>query len=212
MNSPIAINRLRIILVDDTPARASLLEEALAACGHRVLATLPSASGLLKQVECQRPDAVIVDLESPDRDVLEAMSLLNHHQPLPVLMFAASDDPEQIQRAVKAGVSAYIVDGLASHRVRSLIDVAIARFHEYQALRQELADARQALAGKDTVERAKQLLMRHRQLNEDDAHRALQKLAMERGRKLVAVAREVVDILQWLEREPSQDPMSVNSP
>lgn len=85
-----------------SPARASLLEEALAACGHRVLATLPSASGLLKQVECQRPDAVIVDLESPDRDVLEAMSLLNHHQPLPVLMFAASDDPEQIQRAVKA--------------------------------------------------------------------------------------------------------------
>jgi response regulator NasT len=183
------------MLVDDTRERAALVEQALADAGFEVVCSLTSAQGLMKQVADHEPDVVIVDLDSPDRDMLEHMSILNEHIPRPVVMFAEQGDSSTIEKAIRSGVSAYVVDGLEPDRVRPIIDVAVARFREFQALRHELEDTRTRLADRQVIDRAKALLIQHRKLGEEEAYHAMRKLAMNNSRRLVDVARDIVDML-----------------
>lgn len=186
------------MLVDDTPARAAMLEQALTDCGFEVVCRMASAQGLMKQVAEHQPDVVIVDIESPDRDMLEHMTVLNQHLPKPVIMFAEQGDSNTIDRAIRAGVSAYVVDGLNPDRVRSIVDVAVARFREFQALRNELKQTRTRLADRQVIDKAKALLMQHRQMDEDEAYHAMRKLAMDRSQRLVDVANDMVSVLGLL--------------
>ncbi|MEP2591379.1 MAG: ANTAR domain-containing protein [Marinobacter sp.] len=186
------------MLVDDTPARAAMLEQALTDCGFEVICRMASAQGLMKQVAEHQPDVVIVDIESPDRDMLEHMTVLNQHLPKPVIMFAEQGDSNTIDRAIRAGVSAYVVDGLNPERVRSIVDVAVARFREFQALRNELQQTRTRLADRQVIDKAKALLIQHRQMDEDEAYHAMRKLAMDRSQKLVDVANDIVSVLGLL--------------
>ena len=186
------------MLVDDTPARAAMLEQALTDCGFQVICRMASAQGLMKQVAEHQPDVVIVDIESPDRDMLEHMTVLNQHLPKPVIMFAEQGDSNTIDRAIRAGVSAYVVDGLNPERVRSIFDVAVARFREFQALRNELQQTRTRLADRQVIDKAKALLIQHRQMDEDEAYHAMRKLAMDRSQKLVDVANDIVSVLGLL--------------
>ncbi|HBM24853.1 MAG: ANTAR domain-containing protein [Alcanivorax sp.] len=186
------------MLVDDTPARAAMLEQALTDCGFQVICRMASAQGLMKQVAEHQPDVVIVDIESPDRDMLEHMTVLNQHLPKPVIMFAEQGDSNTIDRAIRAGVSAYVVDGLNPERVRSIVDVAVARFREFQALRNELQQTRTRLADRQVIDKAKALLIQHRQMDEDEAYHAMRKLAMDRSQKLVDVANDIVSVLGLL--------------
>ncbi|HIK75500.1 MAG TPA: ANTAR domain-containing protein [Alcanivorax sp.] len=186
------------MLVDDTPARAAMLEQALTDCGFEVVCRMASAQGLMKQVAEHQPDVVIVDIESPDRDMLEHMTVLNQHLPKPVIMFAEQGDSNTIDRAIRAGVSAYVVDGLNPERVRSIVDVAVARFREFQALRNELQQTRTRLADRQVIDKAKALLIQHRQMDEDEAYHAMRKLAMDRSQKLVDVANDIVSVLGLL--------------
>jgi|TARA_R100000655_G_scaffold57778_1_gene96151 response regulator NasT len=188
----------RVMLVDDTPARAAMLEQALTDCGFEVICRMASAQGLMKQVAEHQPDVVIVDIESPDRDMLEHMTVLNQHLPKPVIMFAEQGDSNTIDRAIRAGVSAYVVDGLNPERVRSIVDVAVARFREFQALRNELQQTRTRLADRQVIDKAKALLIQHRQMDEDEAYHAMRKLAMDRSQKLVDVANDIVSVLGLL--------------
>jgi len=187
-----------VMLVDDTPARAAMLEQALTDCGFEVVCRMASAQGLMKQVAEHQPDVVIVDIESPDRDMLEHMTVLNQHLPKPVIMFAEQGDSNTIDRAIRAGVSAYVVDGLNPDRVRSIVDVAVARFREFQALRNELQQTRTRLADRQVIDKAKALLIQHRQMDEDEAYHAMRKLAMDRSQKLVDVANDIVSVLGLL--------------
>ena len=159
---------------------------------------MASAQGLMKQVAEHQPDVVIVDIESPDRDMLEHMTVLNQHLPKPVIMFAEQGDSNTIDRAIRAGVSAYVVDGLNPERVRSIVDVAVARFREFQALRNELQQTRTRLADRQVIDKAKALLIQHRQMDEDEAYHAMRKLAMDRSQKLVDVANDIVSVLGLL--------------
>ena len=186
------------MLVDDTPARAAMLEQALTDCGFQVICRMASAQGLMKQVAEHQPDVVIVDIESPDRDMLEHMTVLNQHLPKPVIMFAEQGDSNTIDRAIRAGVSAYVVDGLNPERVRSIVDVAVARYREFQALRNELQQTRTRLADRQVIDKAKALLIQHRQMDEDEAYHAMRKLAMDRSQKLVDVANDIVSVLGLL--------------
>ena len=188
----------RVMLVDDTPARAAMLEQALTDCGFEVVCRMASAQGLMKQVAEHQPDVVIVDIESPDRDMLEHMTVLNQHLPKPVIMFAEQGDSNTIDRAIRAGVSAYVVDGLNPDRVRSIVDVAVARFREFQALRNELQQTRTRLADRPVIDKAKALLIQHRQMDEDEAYHAMRKLAMDRSQRLVDVANDIVSVLGLL--------------
>ncbi|HES76664.1 MAG TPA: response regulator, partial [bacterium] len=121
---------LRILLIDDFTSRAAILEQALSDAGHTIIARLGSTLDLPRQVHDLQPDVVIIDLDSPDRDTLENMSIVTRDNPRPIILFSAQDDSDTIQQAVRAGVSAYIVDGLSAKLVRPIIDVAIARFRE----------------------------------------------------------------------------------
>jgi two-component system, response regulator / RNA-binding antiterminator len=189
---------LRVMLVDEKPERSEELERALADAGYEVVAALSGSDDLRARIAALAPDVIIVDMQSPSRDVLESMRRIHEELPRPVVMFVDESDEDSIRAAVRAGVSAYVVDGLKGRSVRPVVEVAIARFEEFQALRSELASARTSLADRKLVERAKGILMRRRNLDEDGAYALLRKTAMDRKRKLVEVAREVIAMAELL--------------
>ena len=153
---------------------------------------------LSDQVLATKPDVIFIQADSPSRDTLEHLATMNRDCPRPVLLFSQDTDSEMIRRAVKAGVSSYVVDSVTPERLDSLVEVAIAQFEEFQHLRAELDDANRKLSERILVDRAKGLLMKARGLDEDAAYHALRKLAMERGRKLAEVARDVIDMASLL--------------
>ncbi len=184
---------LSVLIVDDSPERAEILRTALEQAGYQVAAALESPLALLKAVDSVKPDIIIIDTESPSRDVLEHVVIVSRDQPRPIVMFSSDDAPESIRDAVRAGVSAYIVDGLSGARVKSIVDVAVARFEEYQRVLGELAEANLKLSERKLVDRAKGILMKNRGLNEEEAYHALRKLAMSSKKRMGDVAQSVID-------------------
>jgi response regulator NasT len=184
--------------VDENPQRAVLVKSALVAAGYTVTAHLESTSGLQAQVREVAPDVIVIDRDSPDRDTLEHVCLVTRDDPRPVVLFTDDGDRSMIRDAVRAGVSAYVIGGLSSERLRPVLDVAVARFEEHQALRNELAEAKASLAGRKLIDRAKGLVMQQRQCSEEQAYTALRKLAMDRNRRLVDVAQDVIEMAKLL--------------
>jgi response regulator NasT len=189
---------MRVLVVDESPERAELLREGLRLAGHEVTATLSSPLALLKTIDELAPDVIVIDTESPSRDVLEHLVFVSQHTPRPVVMFASDGAPETIRAATRAGVSAYVVDGLDASRIKAIVDAAVARFEDFQALRTQLAEANLKLSERRLVERAKGLLMKSRGLDEEAAYGALRKMAMDRKLKLADVAQRVVDAADLL--------------
>jgi response regulator NasT len=189
---------MRVLVVDESDERAALLGDALTAAGHEVVATLSSPLELLRAVETKLPDVIVIDTESPTRDVLEHVVIVSQSSPRPIVMFASDAGGVAIRDAVRAGVSAYVVDGMDSSRVNSIVEVACARFEEFQRLKIELAEANLKLSERKLVERAKGLLMQSRGLSEDDAYHALRKLAMAKKQRLGDVAQQVIDTAELL--------------
>ncbi|MGH8692532.1 MAG: ANTAR domain-containing response regulator [Burkholderiales bacterium] len=189
---------MRVLVVDESAERAEILRAALLDAGHEVAASLSSPLALLKTIEDLQPEVIVIDTDSPSRDVLEHLVVLSQHTPRPVIMFTSDATPETIRRAVRAGVSAYVVDGLDPTRVQSIIEAAVARFEELQDLRGQLAEANLRLSERKLVERAKGLLMKSRNLDEEAAYAALRKAAMDRKLKLSEVARQLIDAADLL--------------
>lgn len=189
---------MRVLVVDESDERAALLREALTAAGHEVAASLSSPLELLRAVDALKPDVIVIDTESPTRDVLEHVVIVSRASPRPIVMFANDAGGAAIRDAVRAGVSAYIVDGLDSSRVNSIVEVACARFEEYQKLKIELAEANLKLSERKLVERAKGLLMQSRGLSEDEAYHALRKLAMSKKMRLGEIAQQVIESAELL--------------
>jgi response regulator NasT len=144
------------------------------------------------------PDVIVIDTESPSRDVLEHLVVMSQHTPRPVVMFASDGAVETIREAVRAGVSAYVVDGLDPARVRPIVDAAVARFEELQGLREQLAEANLRLDERKLIERAKGILMKARGLDEEEAYRALRRMAMDKNRRIGEVARNVIEMADLL--------------
>ena len=189
---------MRVLVVDESAERAEMLRAALRSAGYEVAASLSSSLTLLATIEKLQPDVIVIDTDSPSRDVLEHLVVMSEHTPRPVVMFASDGAPETIRAATRAGVSAYVVDGLDESRIKAIVDAAVARFEGFQALRAELAEANQKLAERKLVERAKGLLMKSRNLDEEAAYAALRKMAMDRKLKLADVAQKVVEAADLL--------------
>jgi response regulator NasT len=192
---------LSILLVDEDPERAVILTEALQGQGYKLVARLAPRDLSARKVQEIAPDVIIVDMESPSRDTIESMRQINADQPRPVVMFVDQSDEGMIEQAMQAGVSAYIIDGLNVKRVKPILDVAIARFREFQALRDELKKTKATLAERKLIDRAKGLLMRERNLSEDEAYAALRKLAMDRQQRLVDVAEALLAFADVLKKK-----------
>jgi len=189
---------MRVLVVDESPERADSLREGLRRAGYEVSASLSSAGSLLAAIEQLEPDVIVIDTESPSRDVLEHLVVMTQHTPRPVVMFSNDSAPETIREAVRAGVSAYVVDGMDPDRIRAIIDVALAQFEDFQRLREELAEANLKLAERKLVERAKGLLMKSRSLDEKAAYALLRKFAMDRKLRLGEVAQQLIDAADLL--------------
>ena len=189
---------MRVLVVDESLERAEIVREGLERAGHEVSASLTSPLALLKTIERVQPDVIVIDTDSPSRDVLEHLVMVSQHTPRPVVMFTSDGSEQAIRAATRAGVSAYVVDGLDQHRIKTIVDVAVARFEEMQGLREQLAEANTRLAERKLIERAKGLLMKSRNLDEEAAYSALRKAAMDRKLKLSEVAQRVVDAADLL--------------
>lgn len=183
------------MLVDDLPERAAIVESNLVAAGYHVVSRLPNASGLLFQIEQHRPDIILIDLQSPGRDVLESLSVINAHNPTPVVMFSEQEDPGFIKQAVDAGVSAYLMGGFDPKRVKPVIDVAMAQFRSFQSLREALDTTRDRLESLSIIDKAKSLLIKQHQFTEQEAHQQLRSLSMNSNQSMQQAAQSVVAIL-----------------
>ena len=189
---------MRVLLMDQTLERAALLKHALQESGCCIVAHVFDSIDLSGLVRDLQPDIIILDTESPDRDTLEHLCVISRDQPRPIVMFTQDDDSTKIKAAICAGVSAYVVNGLESERLRPIMEVAVARFHEFQSLRHDLEKAESQLAGRKDIERAKGLLMKQRGWSEDESYQALRKMAMDKSIKLAEVARQIVSVADLL--------------
>ncbi|MGD2084306.1 MAG: ANTAR domain-containing protein [Chromatiales bacterium] len=189
---------LRVMLVDDRPERREIIARALREVDCGVVACVSPDQDLLGPIREHNPDVVLIDMDSPGRDTLENLHAVKSTAPRPMVMFTQNDDGETIRRAVEAGVSAYVVDGLQHKRVRPIIDAAIARFRQYRALEDELAQVRTQLQERKLVERAKGILMRQRGVSEEEAYRLLRKAAMDRNKRLGDIAESIIAAAELL--------------
>ncbi len=189
---------LRVLLIDHERGRAAILEHALIDSGYEVVARVAMHDDLLHKVEEVEPDIVIVDMKSPDRNILETIRSFNYVQPRPIVIFAEKSDQVTIAEAVKAGVSAYVVDGFAPNRLNPIIEAAIARFHEFQSLRSELEDTKNKLQDRKQIDKAKGILMKQKGVSEEEAYQALRKMAMDKNLKIIDVSRNVISVAELL--------------
>ena len=191
----------RVMIVDDgadSHSRSLYLRLMLEQVGYQVVAEIFEPSRIYEAVKTRSPDVIIIDTESPSRDTLEHVALLSETDPRPIVMFSSDAGSETIREAVQAGVSAYIVDGLAAERVKPIIEVAIARFESFQAVRSELAQVKTKLSERKLIERAKGVLMKARSVDEEQAYSALRKMAMERNLTIGEVSRQLLAVSDLL--------------
>ncbi|NTV10854.1 MAG: ANTAR domain-containing protein, partial [Zoogloea sp.] len=168
---------LRVLVIDSSPQRGGEICAGLAMAGHQVAAVLPSVLDLAARVAEIRPDVILIQSDAPSRDTLEHLAIMNREYPRPVLFFSQERGSDAIRRAMRAGVSTYVVDSVEAGKLDSLMEVAVASFEEYQALRQERDEASRKLSERVVIDKAKGLLMKARGVDEDAAYHALRKLA-----------------------------------
>lgn len=199
---------LRIVIVNSVPhleedhdeaahaqaqQRAEALRTGLEDAGYNIVAALPADLSLPDRIAGLQPDMIIIEAESDARDVLEHIVIATRDERRPIVMFTEDDDTRSMDAAMAAGVTAYIVAGLQSERIKPVLDVALARFRQEQKLLAELSDTRNKLAERKLVERAKGVLMARKGLSEEQAYQKLRGMAMNRNLKLSEVAQRLLD-------------------
>jgi len=183
---------VRIAVIDESATRASIIREGLAQLDGGEIFVLTERDGLLAQVAALTPDVVLIDLGNPSRDVLEEYFAVTRALSRPIAMFVDRSDEETIGASIDAGVSVYVVDGLAAKRIRPIVDLAVRRFSAFARLQAELDEAKGKLAERETIDRAKRILMKSRGLDEPGAYAELRRKAMESNRRIADIAEAVV--------------------
>jgi two-component system, response regulator / RNA-binding antiterminator len=183
---------LTILVIDENAIRASIIEEGLNEAGHLNVRVIHEMQGVARLIETMDPDVIIIDIENPNRDMMEHMFQLTRMISRPIAMFVDRSDTAAIEAAVDAGVSAYVVDGLKKERIKPILDMAVSRFNAFSRLQRELLEARNALEERKVIERAKGILMKMRGLSEEEAFTLLRQTAMNEKKKLADIAQSVV--------------------
>ncbi|WP_224701684.1 ANTAR domain-containing response regulator [Devosia aquimaris] len=183
---------LSILIVDENRIRASIIEDGLREAGHRRVASIHDVNEVGRTIAANPPDVIVIDLENPNRDTLEHFFSLTRAVQRPIAMFVDRSDGAMIEKAVEAGVSAYVVDGLRKERVKAILDMAISRFNAFAKLTRELEQARSELEDRKVIDQAKGMLMKSRNLSEADAYALLRTTAMNQNRRMVEIAQSLV--------------------
>ncbi|MEP3198241.1 MAG: ANTAR domain-containing protein [Lentilitoribacter sp.] len=181
-----------VVIIDENAARASIIEAGLISAGHEHVTIINDMSGVVAKIAAIAPDVVVIDLQNPNRDMLEDALQLSRAVKRPVAMFVDKSDNEMMQSAIDAGVSAYVIDGLRQDRVKAILDMAVSRFNAFSKLERELEEAKSALENRNVIDQAKRLIMTSRAVSEDEAYKLLRKTAMNQNRKIVEVAESLV--------------------
>jgi two-component system, response regulator / RNA-binding antiterminator len=183
---------MRIAIVDESAARASIIEEGLATLENCEIFTVTERRGLVARIGQIAPDIVFMNLGNPSRDVLEEYFAVSRALARPIAMFVDESDDESIGASIEAGVSAYVVDGLAANRIRPLLDLTVQRFNAFARLQADLAEARGRLAERETIDKAKRILMDSRGLPEPQAYAEMRAAAMNQGKRIADIAEAIV--------------------
>lgn len=189
---------MRIVVIDENPVRAAIIEDGLAAAGERDVFVLSERTGMVRSIDAIAPDVVLIDLGNPSRDILEEFFAVSRAVSRPIAMFVEQSDDETIAAAIDAGVSAYIVDGLSQRRLKPILDLAVRRFQAFNRLQTELQDARNALTERTVIDQAKKILIDRRGLSEPEAHKLLRTHAMNSNRRIAEVAEALVTAEQLM--------------
>jgi two-component system, response regulator / RNA-binding antiterminator len=184
--------KLAIAVVEENQERARMIVDGLRDAGDYEITVIGDVSSLARRLSVLAPDVVLVDLENPDRDVLDALTIAAAPADRPVAMFVDRSDDATMRSAIEAGVSAYVVGGLSRERIRPVLQAAITRFHVVARLRAELAATKAALEERKLVDRAKGMLMKAKGLSEAEAYDALRRAAMAQGKKVADIAQALI--------------------
>ena len=184
----------KVLLVDENSTRTQMLTSSLEDAGFAVTARLSCKDDILVGIQLFHPDVLVIDMDSPDDYIFNQLREINKVNPRPIVFFADKGESEVIEKAVKAGVSAFIVDGLTARRIKPVIELAIVRFKEMQSLYKELSETKENLEERKVVERAKGILMSKKNISEDEAYKSLRKLAMEQNKKLIDIAKSMIEL------------------
>ncbi len=183
---------LSVLVVDENVARAAIIEAGVREAGHDTVTVIHDVTGLARRIAVIAPDVIVIDIENPNRDLLESLFQLSRAVQRPIAMFVDRSDRASMEAAIDAGVSAYVVDGLRQERIRPILDMAISRFNAYSRMVRELEDVRSELEGRKVIDRAKAILMKSKGITEDAAHALLRKNAMNQNRKMSELAHSLV--------------------
>lgn len=189
---------LRIAVIDKNPLRAAILEEGLREAGHMSVVHIDDTAELLDRLRAIDPDVILIDLESPSRDVLKQMFMVSRSVARPVAMFVDQSDTAMINAAIDAGVSAYIVDGLRKDRIKPILDTTISRFNVFAKLKKELEQAKSQIEDRKAIDRAKALIMRAKSIPEDQAYALMRQAAMNEHKKIADIARSIITAAELL--------------
>ena len=194
-------DKLRVLQIDEGLNRSDILAQSIFETGSEVIARMKVDESIIKYVEKYDPDLLMIDMTSPNETILEKIAYINDYMPKPIVFFADHSENDVIQAVIKAGVSAFVVDGLSAKRIKPVIDLAVIRFNETQQMRNELvkvkeslAISEQVLAERKIIDKAKGILMKQRNMDENNAYKTLRALAMNQNKKIGVVAKEVIDV------------------
>jgi response regulator NasT len=188
----------KIVIVDQNPIRAAILEEGLREAGYSGVVHINEMQSLLARIYALDPEIILIDLENPSRDVLEQMFQVSRAVRRPIAMFVDQSDSASIQASVDAGVSAYIVDGLKKERIKPILDLCVSRFNAFSKLQEELDRTKSALDERKVIERAKGILMKLKGLTEDEAYVLLRSTAMREKKKISEIAQSILTASELL--------------
>ena len=188
----------KIVIVDESPVRAAILQEGLREAGFTDVVHISEMQSLLARIYAVDPDIILIDLENPSRDVLEQMFQVSRAVRRPIAMFVDQSDTASIQASVEAGVSAYIVDGLKKERIKPILDLCVSRFNAFAKLTEELERAKSQLEDRKIIERAKGILMKVKGLNEDEAYVLMRSTAMREKKKIGEIAQSIITASELL--------------
>jgi response regulator NasT len=188
----------KIVIVDESPIRAAILEEGLREAGYCSVVRISEMHSLLARIYSLDPDIILIDLENPSRDILEQMFQVSRAVRRPIAMFVDQSDAASIQASVDAGVSAYIVDGLKKERIKPILDLCVSRFNAFAKLQDELDRAKSALEERKVIDRAKGILMKLKGLTEEEAYVLMRSTAMREKKKIGEIAQSILTASELL--------------
>jgi len=194
-------DKLRVLQIDEGLSRSDILAQSIFETGNEVIARINVDSNVMQVVEKYEPDLLMIDMTSPNEKILEMLAYINDFMPRPIVFFADHSENDIINLVIKAGVSAFVVDGLSAQRIKPVIELAIIRFSQTQKIRNELKQTKEnlikteeTLVERKVIDKAKGILMKQRDMDEELAYKTLRTLAMNQNKKIGMVAKELIDV------------------